>query len=128
MLSYEEFRELLEDVIDEQPEYCFRDLNGGVILEEELKRNPAAKADDLFILGTYSRGGYMGRYVTIFYGSFCRVFGHLSPEEMKEKIRHTLRHELTHHLESLAGERDLEIEDEQFMEAYMRRYEEKQNQ
>ncbi len=30
---------------------------------------------------------------------------------MKRKIRHTVLHEFRHHLESLAGEKDLEIED-----------------
>jgi hypothetical protein len=33
----------------------------------------------------------------------------------------TLKHEFRHHLESLAGERGLEIEDEQFLADYLRR-------
>ena len=41
-------------------------------------------------------------------------------EEFKERLKKTLFHEFTHHLESLAGERDLEIEDERQLAAYRR--------
>ena len=34
-----------------------------------------------------------------------------SDEELRVQIRKVLLHEFRHHLESLAGERDLEIED-----------------
>jgi hypothetical protein len=60
----------------------------------------------------------MGRYISIYYGSFKRVYGHLPKEELRKKLMKTLKHEFTHHLESMAGEKDLEIEDEKFIREY----------
>jgi len=60
-------------------------------------------------------------YIAIYYGSFERVYGHLSRESLKEQLAHTLKHEFTHHLESLAGERGLEIKDAKFLEDYLNR-------
>ena len=123
MVSYEEFRSMLEDAIDAQPDYCFRNLNGGILLEEETKVSPAARNNDLFILGQYFRDRVMGRHVVLYYGSFCRVYGGLPPEQMAERIRHVLRHELTHHVESLAGDRSLEEEDALFLARYQQKFE-----
>lgn len=47
----------------------------------------------------------------LYYGSFELCFGYSSEEELRERIRKVLLHEFRHHLESLAGEYDLEIED-----------------
>ena len=60
----------------------------------------------------------MGRLIRIYYGSFEKLFGYLEEEELKEKLRETLFHEFTHHLESLAGERDLEIQDAKQLARY----------
>ena len=124
MVSLEEFRGMLEDAIDEQPAYCFRELNSGIMLEEEVKVSPAARNNDLFILGQYCRDRVMGRYVVLYYGSFCRVYGSIPPESMREKVRHVLRHELTHHVESLAGDRSLEEEDAAFLARYQQKFDE----
>jgi len=43
----------------------------------------------------------------------------MSRAKFKKELEITLKHELTHHLESLAGERDLEKEDDRFMEDYL---------
>ena len=43
----------------------------------------------------------MGNYIKIYYGSFERLFGHLSDEDMEKELRKTLRHEFRHHLEGL---------------------------
>jgi hypothetical protein len=59
----------------------------------------------------------------IYYGSFIRVYGELDLPEAKEKLRGVLLHEFRHHLESLAGERGLEIEDEINFREYLRKKE-----
>jgi hypothetical protein len=74
--------------------------------------------NDLFTLGEYHYSYSMGRYICMYYGSFAALYGHLPPEEFKVQLRETLRHEFTHHLESLAGEKDLEIEDERQLAKY----------
>lgn len=122
MLTIEEVHEILNDLADEIPQELYNDLNGGITLVPDVKLSPAAQNNDLFILAQYHRGGAMGRYITVFYGSLRRVFGSLSREAFTDKLRHVLRHEFRHHVESLAGNYDLEIEDEEFISAYLERY------
>ena len=62
----------------------------------------------------------MGRYIAIYYGSFLRVFPGASREKIRRELRKTLRHEFRHHVESLCGENGLEVEDEVFLQNYLR--------
>ena len=121
MLSFEQAREALSDIADSLPMELYRELCGGVILLPESKRHP--KGGDLYILGEYHydpRG--FGRYITMYYGSFERVFGeHVPDEKLIAELGATLRHELTHHIESLAGDKSLEYKDEDKLDAYFRR-------
>ena len=111
---------LLEQIAETLPAELYKDLNGGILLLPQEKISPYAVGDDLYILGEYQSGGSLGRLIKIYYGSFEKLFGSLSEEEFKERLKKTLFHEFTHHLESLAGERDLEIEDERQLAAYRR--------
>ena len=45
----------------------------------------------------------------------------MPPRRQKEELRNVLIHEFTHHLESLVGERDLEIEDARELAKYKQR-------
>ncbi|MFR7985030.1 metallopeptidase family protein [Zhenpiania hominis] len=110
----------MEQIAETLPAELYKDLNGGILLLPQEKISPYAVGDDLYILGEYQSGGSMGRLIKIYYGSFEKLFGSLSEEEFKERLKKTLFHEFTHHLESLAGERDLEIEDERQLAAYRR--------
>lgn len=121
MLPIEEVEIILDEIASELPQEFYKELNGGILLLPEMKLNPMGRNDDLYTMGEYHCGGGMGRYIVIYYGSFERVFGHLSRAGLKRELAHTLKHEFTHHLESLAGERDLEKEDERFMEDYLSR-------
>ena len=111
---------LLEQIAETLPAELYKDLNGGILLLPQEIISAYAVGDDLYILGEYQSGGSMGRLIKIYYGSFEKLFGSLSEEEFKERLKKTLFHEFTHHLESLAGERDLEIEDERQLAAYRR--------
>ena len=62
----------------------------------------------------------------IYYGSFAAVYGYEGPEELRERVRKTILHEFRHHLESLAGERGLEVEDAIRLADYRKRRQEKQ--
>jgi hypothetical protein len=110
--------EMLDELAAELPEQFYRELNGGILLLPEKRISPEAINNDLYTLGEYHYSYSMGRYITMYYGSFEAVYGHLSPEDIKVQLRETLRHEFTHHLESLAGEKDLEIEDERQLAKY----------
>ena len=111
---------MLEELAEELPSEFYKELNGGIMLLPETKRNTILDTDNLFILGEYHRSGSLGRFITMYYGSFCHVHGHLNAQQLKNKLRKTLRHEFRHHIESLAGERGLEIEDAKFLADYKR--------
>lgn len=102
MLTYDEFGEVLEEEVGLLPDYVMDELSGGVILEEREYPHPDRLADDLYILGTYSRGR-MGTQVALYYGSFVRTLQHASDEAVRAQIRETLRHEFLHHMEARAG-------------------------
>ncbi|MGE5494488.1 MAG: metallopeptidase family protein [Burkholderiales bacterium] len=119
MISIDEMENMLNELAAELPEEFFRELNGGVILLSQAKLHPESKGGGLYALGEYYSGGAMGRYIAIYYGSFIKVYGGVSVERLRAELRKTLRHEMRHHLESLSGERDLEIEDEQYIAKYL---------
>ena len=108
MLTYEESDEALALMVEELPQEILEGLNLGISLR------PDTLFDDngLVILGQYHVEPMgLGRYVTINYGSMVAVYRHLSREAFKKKLKFVLHHELTHHLESLAGDRSLEVQD-----------------
>lgn len=110
-MTQEEFLEMLEEISEELPPEFFEELNGGIIMRPEEKLHPESTAPPLWIMGEYIHGSVLGRYINIYYGSFMSIHGNLNREALKKKVRHTVLHEFRHHLESLAGEKDLEIED-----------------
>jgi len=63
----------------------------------------------------------MGRYINIYYGSLIKVYGNCLHKKMRKHLRDILVHELTHHLESLAGDRSLEVKDEMNLFDYFSR-------
>ena len=118
-MTIDQAQEMLEKMVNELPDPIFQDLNGGVLLLPQEKKSPEARQDDLFIMGEYVVRPDMGRMVKIYYGSFVRLFGeNASDQKWEKELRHTLHHELTHHLEHLAGENDLEVEDDIRMYLY----------
>ena len=121
MMTIDEMHDVLDRLAEELPEVFYKDLNGGIVLLPEAKESYYSRKNDLYTLGEYHRGGAMGSYIKIYYGSFERLFGHLSDEDMEKELRKTLRHEFRHHMESLSGERGLEIEDDVFIRNYLER-------
>lgn len=113
-MNIEQVQNELEMLYDTLPEIIFSELNGGILLLPEAKTNPRA-GGKYYILGEYCTDGVMGRYIKIYHGSFEAVLGEAKEDAWKSKIKQVLLHELTHHLESLAGENDLEKEDEKLL-------------
>ena len=110
MISFEVFEDVTYEITDTFPEVFFRELNGGVMVREYSRLHPAALDHDLLVWGAYPQDRYLGRIIVLYYGSFVNCFT-CSDEELRVQIRKVLLHEFRHHLESLAGERDLELED-----------------
>ena len=119
MINIDEMQDMLDELAEELPQEFYNELNGGILLLPETRVSYYAQNDDLFTLGEYRISYPMGRYIVMYYGSFCRAYGGLSNERMKEKLRETLRHEFRHHLESLSGERGLENEDAEYIKKYL---------
>lgn len=122
MISFEEMGDMLDQLSEELPKEFFDQLNGGVLLLPQLVPHPKSINNDLFILGTYRFDRALGSRIEIYYGSFERLFGSASRERIEQQLRSTLRHEFRHHLERLSGTRDLEIEDENNLAQYLKRY------
>ena len=118
MYSIDDINQLLDEIAAGFPDEVFNGLNGGVSLLTETKRSNADPDGGLYTLGEYHRD-QMGRYIVLYYGSILIVHGNEPRKMMRESLRRILAHELTHHLESQAGDRDLEIEDELFMDEYL---------
>jgi len=111
-ITFEEFGNLLDEVADKLPREIFINLNGGISLVQDAPLHPeSAEGNDLLILGHYHAGGPLGRYINIYYDSFMRLYGRYSRDSLKQQIDRVLRHEFLHHLESMAGEKELEIKD-----------------
>jgi GNAT superfamily N-acetyltransferase/predicted Zn-dependent protease with MMP-like domain len=122
-VTYDEFRDMVSETLDELPDGMFKDLSGGVIVDERAPVPDYAAGNDISTLGLYTAGPH-GRQIIIYYGSFAKSFAHLSHDALLERIRETVRHEFRHHMEFLAGMhgRDtLEAEDKRQMKEYLNR-------
>ena len=113
----DEVEEILEDICESIPSYAFDHLNGGIILSEDKKYHEESRAEDLLIMGEYQRS-ILGNMIKIYYGSFMEMYRFSSRERLREKLEEVLLHEFTHHLEFLANEWGLVIEDKKFLEEY----------
>ncbi len=114
MVDIDRFSAILDEQAALLPTQVFRHLNLGIGVTEKAKRDHRAKPGvSLYILGEYHVHHVMGRGVVLYYGSFVQVHPHLMNDEtlLRHEIDRVLRHELTHHLESQAGNRDLEMDD-----------------
>ena len=113
----DEVEEILEDICESIPSYAFDHLNGGIILSEDKKYHEESRAEDLLVMGEYQRS-ILGNMIKIYYGSFMEMYRYSSRERLREKLEEVLLHEFTHHLEFLANEWGLVIEDKKFLEEY----------
>ena len=117
-MTIDRMEEILNEIAEEIPKDFYKYLNGGILLIPDCKIHPKAVNNDLFVLGEYHIDRDLGRYIIIYYGSFQYIYGYLPEIRLREKLKEVLVHEFTHHLESLAGERDLEIKDAAFIEKH----------
>ena len=121
MISIEEYRQIISELMDELPGEFFRELSGGVIVSEALVIPDYARGNDLYTLGQYQVFSGM-RQITMFKGSFDQVYPLADASEARIILRGILRHEFRHHLESLGGihnSSSLEAEDELKKQEYL---------
>ena len=121
MISMEEYRTIISELMDELPAAFFRKLSGGVIVSEALVIPDYARGDDLFTLGQYQVHAGV-RQIVMFKGSFDRLYPHAKAAEARTILRGILRHEFRHHIEFLGGLHNsatLEAEDARRKQAYL---------
>jgi len=109
-MSFEEFREMVAEMLDEIPQEFLRGLAGVHVLPE-ARVEP--DYDDVYRMGEYldpgaedflGAGEGLGRHVAIYYGSFVAIADGDPDFDWEDEAWETLTHELRHHVESLAGE------------------------
>ena len=118
-MTYEEFKRLVAEMVDEVPPEFMRGLQGVHVL-------PQAKPEEGFDEDVYRMGEYLdpgpadflgageglGRHVAIYHGSFTAIAAMDPDFDWEDEAWETLTHELRHHVESLAGEDFLVQQDE----------------
>ncbi len=120
-VSIERAQALLDEICEALPPAFFERLNGGICLLPNVKFNPMGRANELYILGEYVHDHAMGRYINIYYGSILQIYGRAGEDVIRRQLEEVLLHEFTHHLESMAGERGLELKDREQMRRYLAR-------
>lgn len=124
MISLEEYKKIISELLDELPEAFFQKLSGGVIVSEAAVIPYYARGNDLYTLGEYQI--YSGiRQIVMFKGSFDRIYPYADAAEARDLLRGILRHEFRHHLEYLGGVHNsssLEAQDERDKQAYLSRH------
>ncbi len=121
MISIEEYRNIVSELLDELPAEFFRKLSGGVTVSDALVIPDYAKENDLYTMGQYHVSAGI-RQITLYKGSFDRAYPYADAAEARGILRSVLRHEFRHHLEFLAGihnSASLEAEDERKKQAYL---------
>lgn len=127
MVSIERFQSLASEAAYDIPTVFFDKLNGGIVILEQQKLHAQSRPDSpLLVLGEYHHEQWLGRYITLYYGSFMRTFPELSEDLLRKELRKTILHEFRHHLESLSGTHELEEDDSRRLAEYKQRYSEEQ--
>ncbi|MGM9608266.1 MAG: metallopeptidase family protein [Oscillospiraceae bacterium] len=124
MISFDEMGDWLDEIAEQFPQEFYTELNGGILLSPEAMPDPEFPEGEMYFLGEYCHDE-MGRTINLYYGSFAALFADASDDELYDELYTTLAHEFTHHIESLAGERGLEIKDAIELEQYREDFREK---
>ena len=124
MITIDEYRKIVSELMDELPAEFFQKLTGGVIVSEALVIPDYARGNDLYTMGQYQVSSGI-RQIVMFKGSFDQVYPQAEAAEAKTLLRGILRHEFRHHLEALGGIRNsssLEAADEREKQVYLSRH------
>ncbi len=125
ILTIDDVEQYLETLIDTFPPALFKELNGGISLEETTKDDPEFPPGEVYIMGEYVVD-YLGQSIVLYYGSMVEIAKQEQWElaDWHKELRDTLSHELTHHMEWRAGTKTLEDKDALELEAMRQAYQE----
>ena len=114
-MDLDRFTELADRMMERVPAPLLKGLSGGVVVRRAARRR-RGDPPGVYLLGEYVNDEFLGTFIVLYYGSFRRVLADEPPEVWEQELWETLRHELRHHIEARAGVRDLELEDEAFLQ------------
>ena len=121
MYTFEQVALMLDDIVDALPDDIVCGLNGGIYLLPDTLRSNKIPDPHYFVLGEYRSHPIMGRMVYLYYGSIMAIYANVPEDELRRQLDKVVRHELRHHMESLAGDRSLEAEDERYIASALRK-------
>lgn len=121
MHTFEQVAAMLDDILDSLPTPIVRGLNGGIYLLPDTVRSSKIPDPRYYTLGEYCVDRVTGRMVYLYYGSIMALYADYSTEDLRRELERIVKHELRHHVESLAGIRDLEIKDEEYVQSALRK-------
>ncbi len=102
MFTFERFESLFRRELARIPEKYKRGVNQ-FFLEKKACRHPGSFLG-LYVLGHYhSFHSNVGPAVTLYYGSFRKVFRRINERALRLQIAKTIAHELLHHWEWQSG-------------------------
>lgn len=93
----------------EIPPILLKDLNLGIQVSPKLQEDDEEK--DYYIMGEYIENE-LGNQVVLYYGSFFYFLDGETLSTWKQEIMDTIKHELIHHIESMAGQEDLALQED----------------
>jgi hypothetical protein len=116
-MTFPEFSALAHRMFESIPPE-FREGVDGLVVEEGVQPHP--ELPEIYTLGEcrteqypsdFGGPGTVRSFVVLFYGSFSRLAQKDPRWDWEEELWETITHEIKHHLESLADEDALEVED-----------------
>lgn len=126
-MTFAEFKLLAHEMYDSIPPQYVEGIDG-LVVEREALPHPALP--EIYTLGECRTEQYPSEFggpgdvrstIVIFYGSFVRLAELNEDWDWEEELWETITHEVRHHLESLAAEDALEVEDYVFDQNFARR-------
>ena len=91
MITIEEYKTIVSELMDELPEEFFRELTGGVVVSKAMVFPDYARGNDICIMGQYQVFSGV-RQIVMFKGSFDRVYPQADVREARRILRGVLRY------------------------------------
>lgn len=126
-MTFDEFERRAHEMFEAIPTDFKEGVDG---LEVERRAVPHPSLPDIYTLGECKTEQYPGdfggpgevrSFVVLYYGSFLRLSRRSDDWDWEGELWETITHEIRHHLESLALEDALEVEDYVFDQNFARR-------
>lgn len=109
-MELQEFAAYVDDISNNEiPAILLKDLNLGIQVSPNNQLDDDEK--NYYIMGQYIRNE-LGNQVILYYGSFKYFFKNKSIDKWKREIMATIKHELIHHVEAMAGQEDLALQED----------------